>query len=160
MKNKRKFNFIDILIILIIASGIFFGFKKFSKASVSSTSSTNKSNKLKITYFMEEVPDYTVESIQIGDPVREEIQNSNFGSIVDIKTDNSISWARDKEGNFIKSSRDGYLSLELVMEANGFVGENGVTIDKSVYYVGQTLGLFAGNSVLKTGRISDIQVIE
>jgi ribosomal protein S19 len=43
------------------------------------------------------------------------------------------------------------------METMGTINNNGVTIDKSPYYVGQTISLYAGKSFLKDGRISKIE---
>jgi hypothetical protein len=57
----------------------------------------------------------------------------------------------------VSSPREGYSSLTLTMEATGTITNNGVSVDKSVYYVGQTISLYAGNSYLKDGRISGIK---
>jgi hypothetical protein len=46
------------------------------------------------------------------------------------------------------------------METMGTINNSGVSIDKSLYYVGQTLSLYAGNSYLKDGRISKIEKAE
>lgn len=161
MKNngkKSKFNFLDILIILIILVGAFGGYRKFKKASVS-TPLAPKTQKIEISYKIEEVPTYAAEAIKVGDPVKESVQNANFGSITETIVEDSISWARNKDGQVVSSSRDGYSSLTIKMEASGIIGENGVTIDRSVYYVGQTLVIYAGNSMLQTGRISDIRLL-
>ncbi len=157
--KKRKFNFIDLIIILVLVSGLVFGFKKFKKADLS-PSTSNKSSKILVSYYIEEVPSYAADAIEIGQPTREEIQNSSFGTIVSKDVQESVSWARDNNGQFFKSSRDGYNSVTITMEADGSIGENGVTIDKSVYYVGQTIGLYAGNSYLKTGRISEVKPLD
>ena len=159
VNKKRKFNFIDIIIILVLVSGLVFGFKKFKKADISAPAS-NKGSKILVSYYIEEVPSYAADAIELGEPVKEEVQNSSFGTVVSKDVEESVSWARNDQGQFFKSSRDGYNSLTITMEANGIIGENGVTIDKSVYYIGQTVGLYAGNSYLKTGRISDVQPIE
>lgn len=157
-KRKKKFNFIDILIILILIGGLVFGLKKFNKANVASSPSA-KSQKILISYYVEEVPSYAAESIEIGSPVREEVQSSNFGRVVDKKVDKSVSWSRDSSGQFKISNREGYNSLVLTMEAQGLVRDNGFAIDKSVYYIGQTLTLHAGNAILETGRISNVELV-
>lgn len=158
-KKKSKFNFLDIIILLVIIAGVGFGVRKYKQASVS-TPVSPKTQKIEISYHIEEVPDYAARAIEIGDPVKEEIQNANFGNVTHTQIEESISWARNDQGEFFKSQRDGYASLTLKMEANGIMSENGVTVDKSVYYIGQTITLHAGNSILKTGRISDLKVIE
>ena len=159
MSKKRNFNFLDIIILLLIIGGVAFGIRKYQQAKLS-TPITDKTNNIEISYYIEEVPDYAAESIQLGDPVKEEIQSANFGVVTDIEINESVSWARNDQGEFFQSQRDGYASLKLKMEANGIISDNGVTIDKSVYYIGQTITLHAGNSILKTGRISDLKVLE
>lgn len=159
MSKKRNFNFLDIVILLIIIGGVAFGLRKYQQANLS-TPIAPKANNIEISYYIEEVPDYAAEAIQLGDPVKEEIQSANFGVVTDIEIDDSVSWARNDQGEFFQSQRDGYASLKLKMKANGTLSDNGVTIDKSVYYIGQTITLHAGNSILKTGRISDLKILE
>lgn len=158
-KLKRKFTFIDLVILLVILGSIFGVSKKFSNAKVS-TPLAAKSEKIQVSFFIEEVPEFAASAIEIGSPVRESIQNASFGKVSDITLDKSISWARGEDGNFISSSRDGYSSLLITMDAQGMIGNNGVTIDKSIYYVGQTVTIYAGNSILQNGRISDIKKVE
>lgn len=156
---KRKFTFIDLAIILIILASIFTVSRKFSKAKVSTPLAT-KPNKIQVSFFIEEIPDFAAKAIEVGSPVRESIQNASFGTVSDIAIDESISWARGEDGSFVATSREGYSSLILTMDANGILGNNGVTIDKSVYYIGQTLTLYAGNSILQSGRISDVKIVD
>lgn len=158
-KRKRRFTLIDLVIILVIVGGIFGVTKKFSSAKVSAPTAA-KSQKIQVSFFVEEVPEFAASTIEIGSPVRESIQNSSFGNVSDIVLDNSISWARGEDGNFVASSRDGYSSLLITMDANGLISDSGVTIDKSIYYIGQTVTLYAGNSILQNGRISDIKKVD
>lgn len=159
MSKKRKFNFLDIVILLVVIGGLIFGVRKYQEAKLSAPTAAKTSN-IEISYYIEEVPDYVAEAIELDDPVREEIQNANFGLVKDIEIGDSVSWARDAEGEFVQSSREGYASLIIKMEADGLIGDNGATIDKSVYYIGQTVGLHVGNSFLKSGRISDLKLLE
>ena len=158
-KQKRKFTFIDLAIVLIVLVSLFTISKKFSKAKVSTPIAT-KSQNIQVSFYLEEVPEFAATAIEIGDPVKESIQNANFGKVKDINISDSISWARDKDGNFITTPREGYSSVVITMDASGLVSSNGVTIDKSIYYIGQTLTLYAGNSILQNGRISDITIVE
>lgn len=159
MGNKKKFNFIDILILVILVAGLFFGFRKL-KASEPDAETSSKHQKFLISYYIEEVPDFVAQSIKKGDSVKEVIQSSDFGNIVSKSVDESVFWARDNEGELFKSSKEGYNSLTLTMEVEGLMGKQGVTIDKSSYFVGQTLSLFIGNVMLENGRISDVKAID
>jgi hypothetical protein len=151
---KRKFTWIDFAIIIVIVAGIVGVGYKFAKSRVAAP--TADKEKILITYYMEYAPDSSIESIKVGDPVRESVQNSNFGKITEIVTGESIFWDCDDEGQQIASPREGFSSLLLTMEAEGIMNNNGVSIDKSVYYVGQTINIYAGKSTFVAGRISDI----
>ncbi len=159
MGNKKKFNFIDILILIVLVAGLFFGFRKLKSSKPAATEGSS-SQKILISYYIEEVPDFVAQSIEKGDLVKEEVQSSSFGSVVDKSVDKSVFWARDNEGNLFKSSKEGYKSMTLTMEAEGLIGQQGVTIDKASYYLGQTASLFVGKTRLENGRISDIKAID
>ncbi|MBU5427397.1 DUF4330 domain-containing protein [Tissierella pigra] len=159
LKPKRKFTIIDGIIIFVLVVGIAAVGNKFKKAQVN-TPFVAKSDKIEISYFVEEIPESAATSIEIGDSVRESIQNANFGKVSDKVVDQSISWSRDVDGNYVPSTKEGYASLYITMEADGIIGKNGVTIDKSIYYIGQTLTIYAGNSMLQNGRIAEIKKVE
>ena len=158
-KPKRKFTIIDGIIIFILLIGIATIGSKFKKAQVN-TPFVAKSNKIQISYFVEEIPESAATSIELGDPVKESIQNASFGKVVDKVVEQSVSWSRDVDGNYVSSTKEGYASLYITMEADGIIGKNGVTIDKSIYYIGQTLTIYAGNSMLQNGRIAEITKVQ
>ncbi len=152
---RKKSTWIAIAIIAIAAIGVIGISGKFAKAKVGTPAAAQE--KLIVTFYLENTPDSTIDAIKGGDPVRETVQNSNFGKVIGIERGESIFWAARDSGEFVASPREGYSSLSLTMETMGTVNTNGVSIDKSLYYVGQTLSLYAGNSFLKDGRISKIE---
>ncbi|NLK88037.1 MAG: DUF4330 domain-containing protein [Clostridiaceae bacterium] len=152
---RKKSTWIIIAIALVIIIGIAGISGKFAKAKVGAPAAAQ--DKLIVTFYLENTPDSTIDAIKAGDPVRETVQNSNFGKITDIQSGESIFWANKDSGEFVASPREGYSSLSLTMETMGTINNNGVTIDKSPYYVGQTISLYAGKSFLKDGRISKIE---
>ena len=152
---RKKSTWIAIAIIAIAAIGVIGISGKFAKAKVGAPAAAQE--KIIVTFYLESTPDCTIDSIKEGDPVRETIQNSNFGKVTGIERGESIFWAARDSGEFVASPREGYSSLNLTMETMGTMNSNGVSIDKSLYYVGQTLSLYAGNSLLKDGRISKIE---
>lgn len=153
---KKKLKWTDLAIIIIIIAGIAGVTYKFSKANVAAPAVSK--DKLQVSYYMEYVPDSTIQSLKIGDLVRDTVQNSYLGKIVEINTGESIYWASRDDGQIVSSPKEGYSSLEIIMEAEGIINPNGVSIDKSVYHVGMTISLYAGNAILEggNGRISEI----
>lgn len=152
--KKRKFTWIDLIIVLVILVSVIGLKNKFAKANVATPTSSKE--KILITFYIEETPDFVVDAINIGDPVRESIQNSDFGNVIEVNPGDSIYWESGDDGQLVPSSREGYSSLYITMEGTGIINKGGVSIDKSVYYVGQTISLYAGNSILKDGRISEV----
>ncbi len=151
---KKKITWIDITIILVVLVSILGMGSKFSTAKVAAPMD-NSSQEIYISFYIEETPDYVIDGISIGSPVTESVQNANFGEVVEITPGSSVYWEPDDAGQLVGSSREGYSSLYLTMKAKGVISGSGISIDKSVYYVGQTVTIYAGNSVLKDGRISE-----
>jgi len=155
---KKRSTWIIIAIAAVVVISIAGLSGKFTKAKIGTQTAAQE--KILITFYMDNTPDSTIDAMKEGDPVRETVQNSSFGKIVSIERGESIFWATDDSGKFVASPRRGYSSLKLTMEALGTISDNGVSIDKSVYYVGQTISLYAGNSFLKEGRIAKIEKAE
>ncbi|MGI6668376.1 MAG: DUF4330 family protein [Acetivibrionales bacterium] len=155
---KRKFTWIDLVIIIILLVCIAGTVYKFSKASVAAP--VTPKEKILVSFYMENVQDNIVKAIKTGDPVIESVQNSSFGKVTEITTGDSIFWSSGDDGQLVSSSREGYSSLVLTMEAEGIIGKNGVTIGNSVYHVGLTVTLNVGKCTLKDGRISKIAKAE
>ncbi len=154
-----KISIIDILVILIIVVAVVGIGYKFTRSNTSNPVFT-KQKDVQIKFQMDEVPDFIVNAIKVGDPVRESVQNASFGKVVNIETGDSILWLTTEDGRNVKVSREGYYSLEITMEAKGMPDNLGVLIDKANYYVGQTITLYVGNAVLSSGRITEITVKE
>ena len=157
-KNKkgRKIGIIDIIIIFVILTAAIGVGYKYNKDKAA-TPYTVKTEDVVIVYYSEEVPESAAKAVKVGDPVREALQNASFGQVSDVEIDKSVSWARNQKGELVKSTREGYSSITVTMNAKGVIGNNGVTIDKSVYYIGQTITLYVGNSSFSNGRISEIR---
>lgn len=151
---KKKLTWIDIAIVLVIIVSIAGVSYKFAKSRVNTP--TVAKEKILISYYMEYAPDNAIEAIKVGSPVVESVQNSGFGKVKEIVTGDSIYWESGDDGHLTGSPREGFSSLILTMETEGVINKNGVAIDKSLYYVGQTISIYAGGSSLKDGRISKI----
>jgi hypothetical protein len=151
----KKINIIDILIALIIITAIAGAIYKFTRPDTANFF-VEKTEKITIEFYHEEVPEFAVKAVQKGDICIEPVQSANFGKVTDIEINKSVSWADTEEGEFVIASKPGYSSVRITMEADGVVGSNGVTIGKTVYYVGQTVSLNVGNSMFSNGRISGV----
>lgn len=155
---KKKLTWIDIAIVLVIIISIAGVAYKFSKAKVNTPTAAKE--KILVSFYMEYAPDNVVKAIKVGDPVIESVQNSSFGKVKEIVTEDSIFWESGEDGHLKASPREGFSSITLTMETEGVINQNGVAIDKSLYYVGLTTSLYVGNGSLKDGRISKITRVQ
>jgi len=150
-----KINVIDlavVIVILLAAAG--FALRTMGKSPVRPLAAGTED--IQIEFYQEEAPEFAARAVKIGSPAREARQNADFGRVADIKIDKSVSWVDSDKGAYVKSTKPGYCSVRITMDAKGSFGATGVTIDNSVYYVGNTINLYAGNAVFY-GWISDIR---
>ena len=134
-KNGKLFGKISIIDIIIILAVLIFGIFLASKIGLFSNNTTIVSSEpnLRITFYQEEVNSFTANNISIGDPTTETLQNKNLGKVVDIEVGDSISWGFDKDGNQVKSTKEGWSLVYIHMETNGALGPNGINIGGSNY---------------------------
>lgn len=153
-KFNKKFNIIDLVIGIIIVVAFVLALNRLGIIGVENIV-VNEQSKIEIIFFQEEVNDFTAENVNIGDPASEPLLNANFGTVIDKSVGPSISYGRDKFGRQTTSTKEGYSSIYITLTANGKVGDNGVTIDGSTYYVGQVINLRVGSSIFY-GRIDAV----
>jgi hypothetical protein len=155
-KILKKINIIDILIALVIIVAVAGAAYKFTAPSTSNFF-VEKTGKIVIEFYHEEVPDFAAKAVRKGDVCIEPVQGANFGKVAGIEIDKSVSWIETEAGEFVAASKPGYSSVKIMMEADGVIGSNGISIGKSEYYVGQTISLNVGNSLFSYGRISGVR---
>lgn len=152
-----KISIIDIIVVLFILGlglGVFYKFTKSDTVSV-----FNKPDSLIVVLFIEETPDYTKNAINIGDPVREVVQNSLLGTVTEVKAGKSVSFGVNDQGIIVQSSKAGYESLEITLKGEGIYGNGGVTFGSSAFYVGKFYEIKVGNAGVY-GRIKSIRKID
>lgn len=152
-----KVSIIDVFIVVLVMAVLAGAWYRFTKSKTPTP--FVKTDKIRVEFFVEEMPDFAVNAVKIGDPVKESVQNTGLGRVVDIKKDSAIRWVETDKGEYVKTSREGYLSALVTIEAQGFYGSNGVSINNVDYYIGRTLTLYVGNAALY-GRISALEKIE
>lgn len=153
-KSHKKFNIIDVVIGIILVALFVFALNKLGIIGVKDIVDDEQS-KVEIIFFQEEVNDFTAENVKIGDPASESLLNANFGNVTEKNIGPSISYGKDKFGNQTTSTKEGYSSIYITLTANGKVGDNGIVIDGSTYYIGQVINLKVGSSIFY-GRIDAV----
>ncbi|MDD5603331.1 MAG: DUF4330 domain-containing protein [Eubacteriales bacterium] len=152
-----KVSIIDILIILIVlgaAAGLLY---KFTRSDTPTF--MTKQDSLRIEFYVEEALSETATAIKSGDNVREFVQNTSFGKVTEVSTGESVFYAADAEGKMQLSSKKGYSSLRITMEAKGVYKEHeAIIVESSEYFIGSYITLRVGQTAVY-GRITDISKI-
>jgi hypothetical protein len=153
-----KINVIDLLVILIVIAAIAGLAPKFIKSGTSNPI-FSKAETITVGILIEEGPDFSINDIKKGDFVKDPVRNSSIGKVVDIKTAPSIYYQPNDKGEYVKTTKQGYLSATITVEATGLysdrTAQGGVTIDNVDQYLGRLQEFRVGNSAL-FGRISSL----
>ena len=145
-------NVLDILIVLVVVVAVVGLSTRFTDGVLLVTKTP-----LTVTFYIEEAPDFAVNVISVGDPVTEATFSSAIGRVTSVVAAPSVSWGRTSTGLVNKSTKEGYSSAYVTMECEGVMNSDGsFTLDKSKYFIGQTITLNVGNSRLENGRFSAI----
>ncbi|MDP4093042.1 MAG: DUF4330 domain-containing protein [Bacillota bacterium] len=144
-----KISIIDLLIILVIigaAAGITY---KFTKSKV--VSPLVKSDIVTMQFYTEEVPDYVANAVKKDTLAQDADRKVTFGTITDVKVDKSVSLVTNSQGQIIRTSKPGYSSILITVEAKAYYSNNGVSLGGNEYFIGDTFQeLKFGNTSMKT----------
>jgi hypothetical protein len=155
-----KISVIDILVVaLVLVASVFFVTRYLSTRS-SALNAGGALDTLEIKFYAEEVNDFVVDSISVGDAAKEMAQYASFGTITDIRTAPSITWVSDSDGNLYASPKeDKYFSVTVTLEAKGKIDATGFTLDGTTYFVGKTVILYLGKAGFQ-GRIAGVEKVD
>ena len=160
MKSAKLFGKISILDICIIAALIFFvvfAALKFQKTGIGPVSVFTKQEEVLISFYSEMLPEFSVDILEKGQPVKEELYNADFGVIYEVEAGPSLNWVALDDGRLVAANREGYKSVKMTAVCMATVQPGGsVIINSSPYYVGQSVVICAGNARLTNGVISGI----
>ena len=153
-----KIRVIDILAIIIILAAIGGIGLKYSKAR-SVVAPFIKADEIQTVFFCEEVPEFSASQMEIGDIVEEPDRKVVFGHVKEIRIGKSINYVVSESGEYVVSSKAGYVSVYITVEGKGLYTNGskigGVTFDNTDYFIGREFAFRAGK-VGMFGRISEV----
>lgn len=151
-----KINLVDLLIILIVLAAGIFLFTKFGRANVLTL--IQKEEPVVITLFIEGLPEYAADAVKDGAVTIDKNTSTRMGKVVEgsIKKGPDIWYAANSDGQMVRSSREGFCSLEFSVEGSGVFTENGVTIGTTTYLIYRSTDVRVGDVELYT-RIKSIE---
>lgn len=152
-----KISIIDLLVVCLVLAAIAGAYYKFGKSNTISLIS--KPDKIEMTFFTEDVPAYVGAAIKPGDTVKDRVVGAALGKVKEVIVGPDIIYSANDQGKVVKSSKEGYASLKLVIEGEGVYSNNGITFSNMDYYVNKWFEIRVGNASYYT-RIQNIRKIE
>lgn len=152
-----KISVIDIGVILFAILLCVLGIYKYINKSPSDEVKKEK-EKLVVTFIAEETPNYVTETLKEGKKAKETAWRSDLGTLVKYEVNPSISYAPTFQGEYVKTTKEGYSSVEIVLDCEGYFEETGVRIDGQLFVVGKYINIEVGEGIY-WGRISSIKPI-
>lgn len=132
-QKKRKFNAVDLAVVLVLVAVVAFAAYRFFGGS-SGKAATGQGEPYRITFLCSETPENVAEMISLGDTVTDDSCYMDLGKVVDFKLDEARVYATTSDGKTVLSSKPDYKSVYVTVEAEG------VADDNCVYVTGWALG--------------------
>ena len=156
-KKKFKFNLVDCVVVVALVAVVAFVVLQLSSGILDASGGAAT---YRMTFYTEESTIYSLENVKTGDPVCDESNDVNLGTVISTDfSDESHAQLETADGAYVEASRPGYGSGSVVFEDEGTAYSFGAKFDNSKYSVGQTVTLRVGTSKLY-GRIKAIEVIK
>ena len=155
-----KISVIDIIIVIFLIIAVGFVAVKYVFKNNPITMSGANLDKLEITFSSEEVNDFVVDAMSIGDSVKELAQYASFGTVTDIIVSPSITWVSDHNGIVHSATKeDKYKAVTVKTVAYGTIDQTGFSLDGTSYFVGKTVVMYIGKAGFQ-GRISSVEKVD
>lgn len=152
-----KVSIIDLVVVLLAILLCVVGIYKYINRE--QTEEVNKTKeKLIITFVAEETPDYVTKTLKEGKKAKESGYRSNVGTLIKYEVNPSISYATTFQGEYVKTTKEDYSSVELTLDCEGYYEDTGVRIDGQLFVVGKYINIEVGEGIY-WGRISSIKPI-
>ncbi len=148
-----RFNIADIamvIIVLFILVGLIYKFN-----SDNPNSPLKSSDNIRTTFYVESLSDsYPIEN---GDVVKDRNTNAVFGTVCDVKLEDSIDYGFNSEGMSTVSSKPYYNAVTITVEGIGNISDTGVFFNNTEYYLNNNLeNLIVGRLPAFTAKIIKI----
>ena len=152
-----KVSIIDVIVVIFTIILCIVGIYKYiNREPLDEVKKTKE--KLIVTYVTEETPNFVVETLKEGKKAKESNYRSNLGTVVKYEVNPSISYATTFQGEYVKSTKEDYSSVEITIDSEGYFEDTGARIDGQLFIVGKYINIEVGEGIY-WGRISSIKPI-
>ncbi|MDR0273218.1 MAG: DUF4330 domain-containing protein [Clostridiales bacterium] len=154
-----KINIIDLFIVVALLGAGVFGVYQFTAGrGVSAVITATPTQTYTISFFTEEIENFSANVINIGDSVFHHGPDISLGTVTDIRIEDAIIWNADAEGNTVQSNKEGFSSVELTARLDAVPSDHGIVIAGNRYGIGHSLAIRAGKATIFV-RISGLEIV-
>jgi len=153
-----KINIIDLCIVFGLIAAAVIVFTQFRGGSGPIAITAPETREFTMSFFVEEVEDFRLDGINIGDGLFEGGSNIFLGNVIYLDIDEAIIWNADRYGNTVRSNKEGHSSLEITTQLRATPAEHGVMVGGNRYGIGHSLTVRVGSSVIFM-RISGLEEV-
>ena len=151
-----KINIIDFFLILGLLAAVAFGaYRLYSGRGLIG----GESREFILTFFTEEVDNFSAYGVNVGDNAFDHLNGLFLGTVTAVNISDAIVWNADQHGNTVRSTKEGFSSVEISVRVNGVPGDHGVLVAGNRYGVGMNRPIRAGASAIQM-RVSALREVE
>ncbi|MCL2564599.1 MAG: DUF4330 domain-containing protein [Defluviitaleaceae bacterium] len=142
-----KINIIDLCIVFAVIGIAAFIFMQF-RGGTPVVIAQPETREFTLSFFVEEVENFRVEGISIGDALFDDPRNLFLGNVTYLDVQDAIVWNADRYGNTVRSNKEGHSSLEITTRLSATPFEHGIQIAGNRYGIGHSLTVRVGRSFI------------
>lgn len=154
-----KINIIDLCIVIAAILAAVFVLTQFRGGRGPIAIAPPEMRDFTMSFFVEEVEDFRLSGINIGDGLFEGGTNIFLGNVIALDICEAHVWNADRYGNTVRSNKEGHSSLEITTQLRATPAEHGVMVGGNRYGIGHSLTVRVGRSVIFM-RISGLEEIK
>lgn len=152
---KRKFNWVDIVIIGITAGLIFVGYKYIAKP----TKSPMDTVPVEVTYRVQGVLIETANGIKVGDVFKDKDTNQVIGEVVDKEITEAYDFVNTGDGRIVKSKKPNKYDVYLTIRGDAIVTDDYIRMGGRDMRIEGTVYLKNNISSVES-KVMDINILE
>ncbi|MCL2197819.1 MAG: DUF4330 domain-containing protein [Defluviitaleaceae bacterium] len=161
MKDGKIFgvvNIIDLFIVIVLIGVAVFGIWQFNAGRGVIGIAPPETREFIISFFAEEVEDFTAFAVEVGAPVTDHGRNVFLGTVTAVEIDDARIWNADQYGIAVASPKPGFSSIEISARLTAQPTEHGIIIAGNRYGIGHSLAVRAGRGQIFM-RISGLEEV-
>lgn len=157
-QKKAKFNIVDVIVLLVLIAGIaFVALRMFGGEEPAPTvTNPNELSTFHVTFHAECVPEEIAATLVEGSRSENAARNMDLGKLISFSTGESVCYGYNSDGECVRSTKPGHVSVVMIMELSGIQQETGLQVGQYMLNIGHSMGVRAGNTEINA-VVRDIQ---